>query len=32
VWLQSLILVLVPPLVTWLAAYQAPPGTVVERR
>lgn len=26
---QGLILVLIPPVVTWLAGYQAPPGTVV---
>lgn len=32
VMVQSLILLLVPPVITWLAAYQASPGTVVERR
>lgn len=32
VTVQSLILLLVPPVITWLAAYQASPGTVVERR
>ena len=31
-WAQSLILLIIPPLLTWLAAYQAAPGTVVERR
>lgn len=31
-WAQSLILLLVPPLIVWLATYQASPGTVVERR
>lgn len=31
-WAQSLILLLVPPVIVWLGTYQAPPGTVVERR
>jgi len=31
-WAQSLLLLLVPPVITWLATYQAPPGTVVEKR
>jgi hypothetical protein len=30
-WAQSLILLLVPPVIVWLATYQASPGTVVER-
>lgn len=31
-WLQSLLLVVIPPLLAGFASYQASPGTVVEKR